>query len=121
MNCVFVALVGTQRRTGSNTLNSKKNMLYWRCAGRDPVSARVFDDTSKRYVGFPMGSQAKQPNGLDPYAAAIICPTSSSGRYGSPLTPRQKGQWNLEEPKLEFEELILTDAPIEITGRNRGR
>jgi hypothetical protein len=28
----------------------------------------------------------------------------------------EKGQWNLEELKLEFEELILTGAPIEMTG-----
>ena len=28
----------------------------------------------------------------------------------------EKGQWNLDELKIEFEELILTDAPIEITG-----
>jgi hypothetical protein len=28
----------------------------------------------------------------------------------------EKGEWNLEELKIEFEELILTDAPIEISG-----
>jgi hypothetical protein len=28
----------------------------------------------------------------------------------------EKGQWNLEELRIEFEELILTDAPIEISG-----
>ena len=28
----------------------------------------------------------------------------------------EKGRWNLDELKIEFEELILTDAPIEITG-----
>ncbi len=28
----------------------------------------------------------------------------------------EKGQWNLDELKLEFEELILSDAPIEIAG-----
>ncbi len=28
----------------------------------------------------------------------------------------EKGQWDLEELKIEFEELILTDAPIEIAG-----
>ena len=28
----------------------------------------------------------------------------------------EKGSWNLDELKLEFEELILEDAPIEITG-----
>jgi ParB-like nuclease domain/DNA methylase len=28
----------------------------------------------------------------------------------------EKGQWDLDELKIEFEELILTDAPIEITG-----
>ena len=28
----------------------------------------------------------------------------------------EKGQWNLDELKIEFEELILTDAPIEISG-----
>ena len=28
----------------------------------------------------------------------------------------EKGQWNLDELKIEFEELILTDTPIEITG-----
>jgi DNA modification methylase len=28
----------------------------------------------------------------------------------------EKGEWNLDELKIEFEELILTDAPIEIAG-----
>ena len=28
----------------------------------------------------------------------------------------EKGEWNLDELKIEFEELILTDAPIEISG-----
>jgi hypothetical protein len=28
----------------------------------------------------------------------------------------EKGEWNLDELKIEFEELILADAPIEITG-----
>ncbi len=28
----------------------------------------------------------------------------------------EKGQWNLDELKIEFEELILTEAPIEISG-----
>ncbi len=28
----------------------------------------------------------------------------------------EKGEWNLEELKIEFEELILSDAPIEISG-----
>ena len=28
----------------------------------------------------------------------------------------EKGQWNLDELKIEFEELILAGAPIEITG-----
>ncbi len=28
----------------------------------------------------------------------------------------EKGQWNLDELKIEFEELILADAPIEISG-----
>jgi len=28
----------------------------------------------------------------------------------------EKGQWNLDELKIEFEELILARAPIEITG-----
>ncbi len=28
----------------------------------------------------------------------------------------EKGQWDLETLKIEFEELILLDAPIEITG-----
>jgi DNA modification methylase len=28
----------------------------------------------------------------------------------------EKGEWNLDELKIEFEELILTDAPIEVTG-----
>jgi DNA modification methylase len=28
----------------------------------------------------------------------------------------EKGQWNLDVLKIEFEELIVTDAPIEITG-----
>jgi ParB-like nuclease domain len=28
----------------------------------------------------------------------------------------EKGEWDLEELKIEFEELILTDAPIEISG-----
>ncbi len=28
----------------------------------------------------------------------------------------EKGQWNLDELKIEFEELILTDAPIEVSG-----
>ena len=28
----------------------------------------------------------------------------------------EKGQWNLDELKIEFEELILASAPIEITG-----
>jgi hypothetical protein len=28
----------------------------------------------------------------------------------------EKGQWNLDELKIEFEELILVDAPIEISG-----
>ena len=28
----------------------------------------------------------------------------------------EKGQWDLDELKIEFEELILSDAPIEITG-----
>jgi hypothetical protein len=30
--------------------------------------------------------------------------------------PGEKGQWNLDELKIEFEELILAGAPIEITG-----
>ena len=28
----------------------------------------------------------------------------------------EKGQWNLDQLKIELEELILTDAPIEIAG-----
>jgi len=28
----------------------------------------------------------------------------------------EKGEWNLDELKIEFEELILSDAPIEISG-----
>ena len=28
----------------------------------------------------------------------------------------EKGQWNLDELKIEFEELVLADAPIEISG-----
>ena len=28
----------------------------------------------------------------------------------------EKGQWDLDALKIEFEELILLDAPIEITG-----
>ena len=28
----------------------------------------------------------------------------------------EKGRWNLDELKIEFEELILADAPIEISG-----
>jgi ParB-like chromosome segregation protein Spo0J len=32
----------------------------------------------------------------------------------------EKGQWDLDELKIEFEELILTDAPIEITGFTLG-
>jgi hypothetical protein len=28
----------------------------------------------------------------------------------------EKGRWNLDELKIEFAELILTEAPIEITG-----
>jgi len=28
----------------------------------------------------------------------------------------EKGEWNLDELRIEFEELILADAPIEITG-----
>jgi DNA modification methylase len=28
----------------------------------------------------------------------------------------EKGEWNLDELKVEFEELILSDAPIEVTG-----
>jgi hypothetical protein len=28
----------------------------------------------------------------------------------------EKGSWNIDELKLELEELILEDAPIEITG-----
>ena len=28
----------------------------------------------------------------------------------------EKGQWDLDELKIEFEELILVDAPIEISG-----
>ena len=28
----------------------------------------------------------------------------------------EKGQWDLDELKIEFEELILDDAPIEISG-----
>jgi len=28
----------------------------------------------------------------------------------------EKGEWNLDELKIEFEELILTDAPIEVSG-----
>jgi hypothetical protein len=28
----------------------------------------------------------------------------------------EKGEWNLNELKIEFEELILTDAPIEVSG-----
>ena len=28
----------------------------------------------------------------------------------------EKGEWNLDELKIEFEELILTEAPIEISG-----
>jgi hypothetical protein len=28
----------------------------------------------------------------------------------------EKGQWDLRELKIEFEELVLTDAPIEISG-----
>ena len=28
----------------------------------------------------------------------------------------EKGQWDLTELKIEFEELILTDTPIEISG-----
>ena len=33
----------------------------------------------------------------------------------------EKGRWNLEELKLEFEELILEEAPIEISGFTRRR
>jgi DNA modification methylase len=32
----------------------------------------------------------------------------------------EKGQWNLDELKIEFEELIFTDAPIEIAGFSLG-
>ena len=32
------------------------------------------------------------------------------------IASREKGQWDLEALKIEFEELILFDAPIEITG-----
>jgi hypothetical protein len=28
----------------------------------------------------------------------------------------EKGEWNLDELKIEFEELFLTDAPIEVSG-----
>jgi hypothetical protein len=28
----------------------------------------------------------------------------------------EKGEWNLDALKIEFEQLIVTDAPIEITG-----
>jgi hypothetical protein len=28
----------------------------------------------------------------------------------------EKGEWNLDELRIEFEELILADAPIEISG-----
>jgi hypothetical protein len=28
----------------------------------------------------------------------------------------EKGEWNLDELKLEFQELISADAPIEISG-----
>ena len=28
----------------------------------------------------------------------------------------EKGEWNLDELKIEFEDLILADAPIEISG-----
>jgi hypothetical protein len=28
----------------------------------------------------------------------------------------EKGEWDVEELKIEFEELILTEAPIEISG-----
>ncbi len=28
----------------------------------------------------------------------------------------EKGEWNVDELKLEFEELILTDAPLEVSG-----
>jgi ParB-like chromosome segregation protein Spo0J len=31
----------------------------------------------------------------------------------------EKGEWNLGELKIEFEELILADAPIEISGFTR--
>ena len=33
----------------------------------------------------------------------------------------EKGQWDLDALKIEFEELILLDAPIEITGFSRNR
>ena len=32
----------------------------------------------------------------------------------------EKGQWDLEELKIEFEEMILADAPIEISGFSLG-
>jgi hypothetical protein len=28
----------------------------------------------------------------------------------------EKGEWNLDELKIEFEELIFADAPIEVSG-----
>ena len=31
----------------------------------------------------------------------------------------EKGEWNLDELKIEFEELILNDAPIEVSGFSR--
>ena len=33
----------------------------------------------------------------------------------------EKGEWNLDELKIEFEELILSDAPIEISGFSPAR
>jgi hypothetical protein len=33
----------------------------------------------------------------------------------------ENGRWDLDELKIEFEELILADAPIEISGFARRR